>query len=132
MAKWVREAIEKEPEDWDERLVLAHLLVSIGNWKDALETISRFLTNTEALENAVGDVTEFFIFAAACGYPKEALDAIRVTPSASIMEPLVTGLQIFLGEEPTIAKEILEVGHDVAKRIEVRKDQMRAALDVKV
>ncbi len=127
VAAWVKGAIEKGPEEWHERLTIARLLASIGNWKEALDLISRFLARTENLESAVGHITDFFIFTAASGYPAEALNALRKSSSASLMEPLVAGLQIFLGEEPTIAKEILEVGRDVAKRIEAQKEQIMGA-----
>jgi hypothetical protein len=52
------------------------------------------------------------------------LGNLKKSSSSSLREPLVAGLQIFLGEEPAIAKEILEVGRDVAKRIEARREQM--------
>ena len=52
---------------------------------------------------------------------------LEKTPGDFILEPLVVGLQIFLGEEPVIAQEILEVGRDVAKRIEMRKQQTSPA-----
>lgn len=35
------------------------------------------------------------------------------------MEPLIAGLRIYLGETPQVAKEIFEIGQDVAERIRV-------------
>ncbi len=127
VAAWVREAIEKKPEEWHERLTLAGLLASFGSWQEALDLMWRFLTNALGLDDAIGDITDFFIFAAASGYPKEAFDVLRKSSSAHLMEPLVAGLQIFMGEEPAIAREILEVGRDVAKRIEARQEQRKGA-----
>jgi hypothetical protein len=37
------------------------------------------------------------------------------------MEPLIVGLQIYLGETPQVAKEILEIGRDVAEGIRALK-----------
>ena len=72
------------------------------------------------LEEYLPDVTDFFINACAAGYAKEALSVLEEFPQAEL-EPLVVGVQIFLGESPRTAQEILEVGKDVAQRIEERK-----------
>jgi len=99
-------------------------LEAIGQWKDAIDTASRFLTHANRPERFVGQLTDFFINVAASGYAEEVLASLGKNSGASILEPLVAGLQIFLGQEPVIAQEILEVGRDVAKRIELRKQKI--------
>jgi len=121
---WMQEAVDNAPEDWPLYFTLAYLRGRMDNWQNALQNVSQYLTHTEIRPNYIGRITKFFIESAAAGYPKEALQVLQGTPWASHMEPLITGLQICLGEEPTIAKEILEVGRDVAKRIEDRKRQI--------
>ncbi len=123
---WLEEATEKAPKDWSARIDLAYLQGAVGNWKSAIDTISWFLKNKETLENYIGQVTDFFIDAAASSYSEEALEALQKTTEASILEPLVIGLQIALGGDPAVAQEILEVGRDVAKRIETRKQQIKS------
>ncbi len=39
------------------------------------------------------------------------------------MEPLVVGLRMCLGEDVQIATEIMEIGKDVVKRIEERREK---------
>jgi hypothetical protein len=55
--------------------------------------------------------------AAAAGSAREALNALSISQGAQALEPLLIGLQIFLGEKPKVAKEINEIGQDVADRI---------------
>ena len=43
------------------------------------------------------------------------------------MEPLIVGLQLYLGEDVKSAVEIVEVGKDVVKRIEKKKKEMEEA-----
>ena len=115
---WIRETILREPEELRLYLTLARLLGARGKWKDALDTLHPFLLSLDSLENTVGEATDFFISAAAAGYAKEALETLWETPGASLLEPLVAGLRIYLGKKVSVAQEILEVGRDVAKRIE--------------
>jgi hypothetical protein len=57
---------------------------------------------------------------AARGYAEKALELLIQSPSAELLEPLIAGIRIYLGEEVRIATEILEVGKDVAERIRER------------
>ena len=57
---------------------------------------------------------------AARGHGKEAVEVLCDSPSADVLEPLVVGLRLFIGEEVSAAAEILEVGKDVAKKVEQR------------
>jgi hypothetical protein len=116
--------LDGTPMDWPHGLILADLQGAIGNWQDALLTASQFLRHTEIRPEAIGQIIDLFINAAAAGYPEEALNVLRRTSWVSHLEPLITGIRILLGEEPTIAQEILEVGRDVAKRIEARRRQI--------
>ena len=43
---------------------------------------------------------------------------VRESASAELLEPLIAGLGLFVGAEPKVAAEIMEVGKDIAKRIE--------------
>ena len=45
------------------------------------------------------------------------------SPAAALMEPMVAGLKIYLGDEVIVAREIEEVGKDVAERIRERQEQ---------
>ena len=125
-----RKAIELDPSynwAWAQLGRLMEDLGAIGQWKEATGIAWRSLAHTDRPERHVGQLTDFFIDAAASGYAEEVLTSLQKNPGASVLEPLVAGLQIFMGEEPVIAQEILEVGRDVAKRIEMRKQEIFSA-----
>ncbi len=65
--------------------------------------------------------TNFLIARAAAGRAEDALNELQRSQAAATFEPLVAGLQIFLGQMPLKAREILEVGRDVAERIRQRQ-----------
>lgn len=119
---WLREAFSQS-QDLASSEALALVLAALEKWQDVID-VSKAMLNA-ALENkqARQISTELLIRAAAAGWAKESLIAIQKSNGASALEPLVIGLQIYLGETPTVAKEILEIGEDVADRIRKYKTQ---------
>ena len=117
---FAREASKNKPDNW----LFAHTLVSIlgagGEWIEALEIAQPFLSNRKAIGDILSETIEFFIAAAAAGYAAKVLDILRGTAAAEVLEPLVVGLRLLSGEKVQVAKEILEVGKDVEKRIRSR------------
>ncbi len=59
------------------------------------------------------------------GYADESLKILEQTNIQKVMEPLITGLKIFLGDKVRAPQEVMEIGKDVAKRI---KERMEAQL----
>lgn len=64
---------------------------------------------------------------AALGDGPEILKLLTQSPSAYLLEPLIVGLRLFLGEEVKVAAVIHEVGQDVAQKI--TEMQQRHSLD---
>lgn len=97
------------------------VLAEQGKWAQAWETIRPLLDATSdskaAQERATEFVTEFLIQAAAEGQARDALETLTTSKGAAALEPLIVGLRVYLGESPQVAKEILEIGHDIAERI---------------
>jgi DNA polymerase III delta prime subunit len=71
-----------------------------------------------------GGVIEFITGMAAAGHAREALELVRNSPSAALLEPLAIGLKLYLGAEVKAPVEIVEVARDVVKRIEERRCQL--------
>jgi tetratricopeptide (TPR) repeat protein len=94
--------------------------------EDALELLKDCLARPQRVEQGVDTTTESIVNLAAAGYGREALKVLQESPSAKILEPLVVGLQLLVGEDVKVAAEIMEVGKDVVKRIEQRRDEMQA------
>jgi len=73
----------------------------------------------------VGDTINLFVDLAAAGKPREALRLLQESTASKPLEPLIIGLRLFLKEDVAVATEILEVGKDVAKRIEKRQGEFQ-------
>ena len=69
-------------------------------------------------------IIEYCSIAAGLGLGEEILKAIEKSESAKILEPLIVGIKIYLGLEVMVAKEIYEVGKDIAKNIKEIEDKV--------
>jgi hypothetical protein len=78
----------------------------------------------EAVEKTIKYAVELFRNLAAAGHGPAALKILTESPSAQLLEPLIVGLRLSLGEDVLVATEILEVGKDVAEQIEERRKQL--------
>jgi len=99
--------------------------------EEALEILKGYLAKPQRVEQSVDITTESVVELAASGYGREVLDIVWESPSSKILEPLVVGLQLFVGEDVKAAAEIMEVARDVVKRIEERRDKMQSKAHVK-
>jgi hypothetical protein len=88
------------------------------------EYAKQIINDTEWVKKDLDDFRSLWMELAACGYGREALKIVEDSSSAALLEPLVVGLKIHLGEEVKVATEIEEVGKDVAKRIEARRKEV--------
>lgn len=113
---WAREGTSKNPSGGVAE-TLALVCAAQGKWVEALQASSPMLDAAADLKDAQESATEFLIQAAAAGYAREALELLTSSNGAGSLEPLLVGLRIYLGETPQVAKEIFEIGQDVAERI---------------
>lgn len=124
--EWARAAVASEPTVKPE---YAHTLITIlgaqGKWQEALKQMPSLLDATATEEKAIADATDATISLAAAGFAKECLELVINSAGAAALEPLSAGLRLFVGEPEYIAKEIYEVGKDVADQI--RKRQKKPA-----
>ncbi len=88
-----------------------------GKWKEAFTEAMPLLKAVPNNGDASTLATDFLIDAAAAGFAGEALELLRNSPALEALEPLEVGLRLYLGQKPRAAREILEVGQDVAERI---------------
>jgi tetratricopeptide (TPR) repeat protein len=113
---WAREAVSKE-RNWESAHLLALIYAAQARWIEALDTCTPVLDSAVRLKAARQNATDFLIQAAAAGYPRDAFRLLTHSKGVTALEPLLVGLQIYLGESPKVAKEIYEIGQDVAERI---------------
>jgi len=124
---WAQRAIKMRPEDANTQGTLASILVARGKMDEALEHARGYLKDRETVEETIDDGIDLFVGIAAMGYGREGLEVLRESPSAEILEPLVVGLRLYIGEGVKAAAEIMEVGKDVVKRIKQRQQEMGSA-----
>jgi Flp pilus assembly protein TadD len=113
---WAKEALSQD-RSWESAHTLAIVYAAQTKWLDALQTCQPVLDAAARLKAAREDATALLIQAAAAGHAGEALEALSASKGAEALEPLLVGLQMYLGGAPKIAKEIREIGQDVADRI---------------
>jgi tetratricopeptide (TPR) repeat protein len=115
--KSVRESLKIAPMNWKANGLLAHLLISQQKWTELWNIFSNLLIVLETEEAASELIIDLLLKIAATGHAARVLQMVSESKIASNLEPLVVGLQLFLGEQPLVAQEILEIGQDVAQRI---------------
>jgi tetratricopeptide (TPR) repeat protein len=113
---WAREAWAQRPI-LDNALGLTRALTAQGKWIEALDVNLQMLRADATKEGARREVAALSMLVAADGHAAVALEKLQSSAGAAALEPLVIGLRIYLGETPQVAKEILEIGQDVAGRI---------------
>ena len=106
--------------------VLIRLLYKkLGRSKEALDLLRKYFEDVEMVKEALDASIEMLIELAADGYEKEVLEIVRDSASAEMLEPLVVGLRLYVGEDVKVAAEIMEVGKDVVKRIEEKRNKIQ-------
>jgi tetratricopeptide (TPR) repeat protein len=123
--KSVRESLKIAPMSWRANGLLAHLLVSQQKWTELWNIFPNLLIALETEEAASEPIINLLLKIAATGHAARVLQMVSESKIASDLEPLVVGLQIFLGEEPLVAQEILEIGQDVAQRIREKQQALQ-------
>jgi hypothetical protein len=124
---WSEESIAIEPNNANYKHTIASILCAFGKSDKALEFAHQYLEDIETVEKSIDDAINLFSEFAARGFAKKALEVLQQTDSAKILEPLVVGLRLYLGEDVKAAAEIMEVAKDVVKRIEETKKQIESA-----
>ena len=119
---WSKEAVSNDKETREYQHTLAAILGGLGKWDESLKIARQFLNDKDFIKRGLGEITDYFINAAAAGYADKAIKIIEQHPDIQVLEPVVVGLKIFLGEEILTAQEIKEIGEDVAKRIREQMD----------
>jgi len=126
--KAYRKAMELEPEDKTTLKALIVLLSEkLGRPKEALQLLRDYFKNAKLVEKDLDDAIKLTLSLAAAGYGQETVEILRDSDSAKLLEPLVVGLQLYVGEDVKAAAEIMEVANDVVKRIEKRREQIKSS-----
>ena len=115
------------PNAGNHRHTLALVLCALGKATEALEQTRLYLSVLEMVRERPSDATDLITELAAHGWARQALEVLKTSPSAEVLEPLVVGLRLFLREDVNVAAEVLAVGKDVKARIGRRRAEIEAA-----
>jgi len=124
---WAQRAVEIDGHNGFYCRTLASIQCALGNAEEALKPAQKYLADQDSVRGSVDRATDLFVELAARGEAPRALQVLLDSPSRHQIEPLVVGIRIFLGEDVKVAAEIKEIGLDVARRIEQRRDALRTA-----
>jgi tetratricopeptide (TPR) repeat protein len=122
-----RNIIQLNPEftmAWGLLIRLHHKRGNIlQQWGKELSDAKMVINNTP--QYMYPEIVDFIIDASAGGSAEGAMALLTESTIATKLEPLITGLRIFLGEErPLIAQEVFEIGKDVADRIRTKQAEL--------
>jgi tetratricopeptide (TPR) repeat protein len=120
----VRKNLEIVPTSWRANCLLASLLAFQKKWAELWNIVPALLTALEE-EEASELIIDLLLQIAATGHAAKVLKIVSESEVAPDLEPLVVGLQLFLGEQPLVAQEILEIGQDVAQRIQEKQQALQ-------
>jgi len=121
--KWIETARKNLPAISEYVFTHALILAAQSRWSEALKPMKSFLENRTFAANFTPEVIDFFIHEAAEGNANESLEILKKSPSAEHLEPLIVGLQKYVGEKPNAPQEIDEVAKDIAAEIEDVKNK---------
>ena len=125
--KYLRKALKQNPNYYAVDASLIFLLLIIGDdyrRNEGWEILKGLVRKPEVPQKNVSFATELFVTIAAIGHSREALEILRESAWAEILEPIVVALRLMAGEDVKAAAEIMEVAKDVVKRIEERRKQI--------
>jgi tetratricopeptide (TPR) repeat protein len=117
-----RDAVEKSRLDWSRRHTLAALLVDAGDIEEALAEVHWLAEHipsqpVSVAEQALDNFIELCVELAR-SERNRLLDVLEASSSKDAFEPLMVALKLRDGEEPNVAREILEVARDIYNQIE--------------
>ena len=121
-----RKAVDLMPGNGYYRHTLASVLYLSGKGDEALKEGETYLSDRDTVNKTIDDAIDLFVGLAATEYAPEAVRILQESPSADLLEPLVVGLRLYLGEDVKSATEILEVAKDVVQRIEERHEELES------
>ena len=119
---------------WLTHRVRARAHIRKGDTGACASDVEAILTIMPDLGSMSKDVLDWLSSMAVALGLEKMRDLIKASPSSDLLLPLTTALEIELGEEPRVAKEVEEVAEDILRDLEeLRKEKLSeggaAALD---
>jgi hypothetical protein len=110
---------------YESPVLLALAMLAGGESREAYNLLE---TNLET-EQGIKAALVFAVVAALQGRSDEVIEMLVSSKHADLLEPLIVGLRLNLGQTPAVAKEILEAGRDLASFISRLRERKTDARD---
>jgi tetratricopeptide (TPR) repeat protein/energy-coupling factor transporter ATP-binding protein EcfA2 len=110
-----RDSINRTPEQWAYRHTLACALLEANRYAESLTEVRWLADHVD--ESSLQEFVDLCIQIARSGQRLELLNAILESNSRQYYEPLVVALRLEGGDEPNVAREVLEVAQDIRRQI---------------
>jgi tetratricopeptide (TPR) repeat protein len=117
--EWARKAVALEA-DPSHLHTLACVLSRAGKAAEALQFTRRLLDDPKFVGGKIDDMVMLFAEMVAADCAAEAFATLRDSNSATTLEPLALALQMHIGIDVHVAREIVEVAKDVLQRFQSR------------
>jgi PPR repeat len=117
----LRDSIQRGNKSPQIACTLIEALMKQDQWQEVFQVLRALLATITPEGDLIGSLTDIFIDVAGAGYGKEAVEILTTGEVKETLKSLIVGIQIYLGEQPIAAQEVLEIGKDVAQRIRDRK-----------
>ncbi len=121
---WAREALAQRPDSNHFHHTLACLLGAVDEWELAWQHVEPVLRDAELTEQQLPDIIEFYLLAAASRQVEIALERLRASPTAPLLEPMEVALATLAGEQPLAPQEVQEMVTDILQTIEQRREEL--------
>ncbi len=97
--------------------LFAKAIIKQDNADEILNNATEHVENASIVELKSQLITDILSALVALGYQQKVLTMIGSSPSAGLLEPLVAGIKLYLGQEIKAPQEVKEIAADVVKRI---------------
>ena len=119
---------ESAENRWLGYRIRARASLASGNPSACERDLIASLTSLPELETITrDDLDALMTFSIEFG-PKQMLELIKASPSATFLLPLTTALEQELGMKPRVAQEVQEVAHDIRRDLARLKERSRSTL----
>ena len=126
--------LEPRQTESQERRLLGHLIragaiLASGDPSESEQDIEAILAESSSLPKESLDALVFF--SAALG-PERMCELIKASPSAELLLPLTTALELELGLQPRVAREVEEVALDIRRDLAKAREAVAAGSFVEI
>ncbi len=118
---WIKAACNYKKDHPDYLFTWSLILGNLGKWDKSIQLSYQCMLNDKFVRQEIKSITDYYCEAAAQGFAQTIINSLDVEKTNHILEPLKTGLKLFLGRDCRTAREIKEIGKDICEKIKLKR-----------